>query len=145
LKTPNLLQFITPKADVVFINENMTVRQALEKMDYNKYSVVPVIDEQGLYLGTISEGDLLRFIKNQNSFNISKAESIKINKLPTYRSYKASSINASLTDILNLSISQNFVPLTDDRGVFIGIIKRATILNFLIGFLDENKDRLISD
>ena len=145
MKTPNLLQFITPKADVVFIYENMTVRQALEKMDYNKYSVVPVIDEQGLYLGTISEGDLLRFIKNQNSFNISKAESIKINKLPTYRSYKASSINAPLTDILNLSISQNFVPLTDDRGVFIGIIKRATILNFLIGFLDENKDRLISD
>jgi CBS domain-containing protein len=145
LKTPNLLQFITPKADVVFIFENMTVRQALEKMDYNKYSVVPVIDEQGLYLGTISEGDLLRFIKNENSFNISKAESIKINKIPTYRSYKASSINAPITDIFNLSISQNFVPLTDDRGVFIGIIKRATILNFLIGFLDENKDRLISD
>lgn len=145
MKKPNLLQFITPKADVAFIYEDMTIRQTLEKMDYYKYSVIPVIDDEGIYKGTISEGDLLRFIKNDVNFDIQEAEGVKINKAPRYRPYKALSINVSFDEVFSLSMAQNFVPLTDDRGVFIGIIKRATLLNFLKDFLEENKECLISD
>ena len=38
----NILFFLTPKSDVAFLYDDETLRQALEKMEYHKYSAVPV-------------------------------------------------------------------------------------------------------
>ena len=61
----NILFFLTPKSDVVYINDDETLRQALEKMEHHRYAAVPVINHQGRYVGTLTEGDLLWGIKNQ--------------------------------------------------------------------------------
>jgi hypothetical protein len=55
--------------------------------------------------------------------------------VPRYRPYSNLSINSKLNEIIKLALDQNFIPLTDDRGMFIGIIKRKTILTYLY---DEN-------
>ena len=55
----NILFFLTPKSDVAFLYDDETLRQALEKMEYHKYSAVPVISRSGKYIGTITEGDML--------------------------------------------------------------------------------------
>ncbi len=52
----NILFFLTPKNEVAYIFEDETLRQALEKMEYHKYSAVPVINRRGKYVGTITEG-----------------------------------------------------------------------------------------
>jgi predicted transcriptional regulator len=131
----NILRFITPKADTSFLEEDMTIRQALEKMDYYKFSVIPLVDKNGIYKGTVSEGDLLRFIKNDENFNLKTAENVRLFCVPRYRPYSNLSINSKLNEIIKLALDQNFIPLTDDRGMFIGIIKRKTILTYLY---DEN-------
>ena len=50
--------FLTPKSDVAYIYDNYSLRQVLEKMEYHKYSCIPVIGVDGKYVGTITEGDL---------------------------------------------------------------------------------------
>ena len=49
----NILFFLTPKSEVAYIYEDYTIRQALEKMEYHKYSAIPIISKDGKYVGTI--------------------------------------------------------------------------------------------
>ncbi|MBR7081422.1 MAG: CBS domain-containing protein [Oscillospiraceae bacterium] len=128
----NLFNYFTPKADTFYLQSDATIRQAIEKFDYHKFSVVPLIDKDGFYVSTISEGDILRYIKNEANFDINYAESVSLEEIERYRSYSACKSDASLTDIMQLALQQNFVPIVDDRGMYIGIIKRKTILNHLL-------------
>ena len=102
----------------------------MEKMDYYKYSTIPLLDEDGKYIGTVSEGDLLRFAKNHAEFQIEKLEKASILDVPRYRDYRTLTMESSLSDLVNLSMEQNFIPMVDDRNVFMGIIRRRKILEY---------------
>ena len=124
----NILKFLTPKTETYYLDSHSSVRQALEKFDYYKFSCVPLIDKEGKYITTVSQGDILSFIKNDNNFNIRSAENTNIDDIPKYRPYVALSIDASMEQVLELSLEQNFIPIVDDRGIYLGILKRKTIL-----------------
>ena len=128
----NTIELLTPKSKTFYLDKKATIRQALEKFDFHKFSVVSVIDEQGHFVSTISEGDILRFIKNECHFDIHVAENITIDKVNRYRPYVAINIAAPKEEIFSLSLSQNFVPVVDDRGIFIGIITRSSILKLYL-------------
>ena len=127
-----IMDFFTPKMDTFFLYDDSSIRQALEKFDYHKFTVVPVIYEDGRFAFSISEGDILRYIKDQTSFDLSKAENTKISEIKRYRSYNPININTKLDDIFALSMEQNFIPVVDDRGVYIGLVKRKTIIKYLL-------------
>ena len=55
----NILFFLTPKKEVAYVEETDTLRQVLEKMEYHGYSAIPLLSEDGRYIGTVTEGDLL--------------------------------------------------------------------------------------
>jgi len=55
----NIAFFLTPKKEVAFEKSTCTMRQALEKMEYHRYSAIPILDDKGRYVGTLTEGDLL--------------------------------------------------------------------------------------
>lgn len=128
----NIFSILTPKSQTEFIEYDSTIRQALETFDYHKFSVVPLIDDEGRYVSTLSEGDILRYIKNEAKFNIEIAESVKINTIAKYRTYKAITIDSKMDEVLALAMNQNFVPIVDDRGMYIGIIKRKDIIECYI-------------
>ena len=132
----NLLIFLTPKSETLYLNQNSTVRQTLENFDIHKYSVVPLIDDNGFFVSTISEGDILRFIKNSCKFDISVAEKMKIKDLELYRPYKALPISTPMDEVVRLALEQNFIPIVDDRGVYIGIVKRKSIIDFLLSKIE---------
>ena len=46
------------------------MRQTLEKMEYHRYSSIPIINKKGEYVGTMTEGDLLWSIKNDFNLNL---------------------------------------------------------------------------
>ena len=52
----NVLFFITPKSEVAYLYEDYSLRQALEKMEHYRYSAIPIIDRNGCYVGTMTEG-----------------------------------------------------------------------------------------
>ncbi|MEG1577061.1 MAG: CBS domain-containing protein [Clostridium sp.] len=127
----NILFFLTPKSDVAYINEEDTLRQALEKMEYHKYSAVPVISRQGKYIGTITEGDLLWEIKNKYDFSLKEAERIRIIEVPRRTDNKPVSINSDMDDLMDKVLNQNFIPVLDDQKNFIGIVTRKDMIRYL--------------
>ena len=58
----NLARVMIPKVSTVFLKENQSVRQGWEIMNRNGYTAIPVLDTDGKYIGTVSEGDFLKFI-----------------------------------------------------------------------------------
>lgn len=128
----NIFSFFTSKKETFYLTEKTTIRQALEKFDVHKFSVVPLIADDGTYITTVSEGDILRYIKNQANFDIQVAEQVPVLQIEKYRPYTACAHNVSMDKIVELALNQNFVPIVDDRGLYIGIVKRKDILMQLL-------------
>ena len=124
------MSFLTPKESTYYLDSDSTIRQALEKFDFHKFSIVPLIDEEGHFISTISEGDILRFVKNNCNFDIELAENVRIDELEKYRPYKSLDITCTPKDVFDLLLDQNFIPMVDGRGMFIGIIKRKEVLTY---------------
>ena len=78
----NILFFLKPKGEVAYVHDYCTLRQVLETMEYHRYSCIPMLNKDGKYVGTITEGDLLWFIKKQQNMDIKKAENIFITDFP---------------------------------------------------------------
>ncbi|GAB5617156.1 CBS domain-containing protein [Faecalimonas canis] len=126
----NILFFLKPKSEIAFIHKEDTLRQAIEKMEYHKYSSIPMIDKDGKYVGSITEGDLLLGIKNKYNLNLKEAELIPITEIDRRTDYRAVNINAAIEDLVEKAMDQNFVPVVDDQGNFIGIITRKDIIGY---------------
>lgn len=128
----NVFEVLTPKMSTFHLDTKTTIRQALEKFDVHKFSVVPIIDDDGNYVTTISEGDILRYIKNSCDFNLEKAQNTLVMDIERYRTYKALSQTGTKEEMSELILSQNFIPVVDDRNKYIGIIKRKDVLRRLL-------------
>ncbi len=53
----NIASLLLPKAEVVYVRDDMTLRQGLEKLRRSGFTAIPVIDVEDRYVGVISEGD----------------------------------------------------------------------------------------
>jgi CBS domain-containing protein len=127
----NVAFFLTPKREVVCENLDSTMRQALERMEYHRYAAIPILDEDGKYIGTLTEGDLLWKLKNTPNLDFNNTTKIKIEEIPRRVINNPVHIDSNIEDLIAKSVNQNFVPVVDDNNVFIGIIKRSDILNYI--------------
>lgn len=137
----NVLFFLTPKTKVAYIYDDFTLRQTLEKMERNRFSAVPVLTRDGKYVGTITEGDLLWEIKNKYSLNFKDSENLSIMQIPRRMDNQPVSAETEIEDIISKALNQNFVPVTDDRGIFIGLITRKDIMQY---FFKKTGNTIIS-
>ena len=96
----NILFFLSPKQDLMYVYDDFTLRQTLEKWENNRYASIPVLNRKGEYVGTLTEGDILWGLKKYHGLDLEAA------------------------------MSQNFVPVVDDRGSFIGIVRRQAIIRY---------------
>lgn len=126
----NIAFFLIPKKEVAYIKYESTMRQALEKMEYHRYTAVPIIDNEGRYVGTLTEGDLLWKLKNTPNLTFESTRNIWLKEVPLHQKNQAISINAEMEDIILKSLEQNFVPVVDDNNTFIGIIRRREIIEY---------------
>lgn len=137
-KKVNILFFLLPKNNVEYVYDNYSIRQVLEKMDFHRYSAIPIISKDGKYVGTISEGDILMFIKHQPD-TFDKLANINILSVPRYRDTTSIKIDKNMDDLVTLIYQQNFVPVVDDYGSFIGIITRKKVIEYLINKINSNE------
>ena len=133
----NIMFFLKPKSDLAFIDDYHTLRHSLEIMEYNKYSCVPILNKEGKYVGSITEGDLLWSLKELDLFNIKEAESISIMKIKRRVDYQCVTAESNMEDLIGRAMEQNFVPVIDDQGHFIGIITRRDIIGYCYDRLKE--------
>ena len=125
----NILRFIIPKSSVQTVRADNTVRQASETMKYHRYTALPVLDDEGRYLGTVRSDDLFRYYFDRKDAKDSERDSVMAAVDPHY--LKPLYHNASLDRLMEEVIEHNFVPVVDDRGCFIGIVLRRDVLDFL--------------
>ena len=110
----NLLFFLTPKQDVLYIYEDFTLRQTLEKWSNQRYATIPVLG-----------------MKNLHGLDLEASEDVPISSFPRRRDYKAVTVTTDMPTLLKAAIEQNFVPVVDDRNVFIGMVRRTVLLREL--------------
>lgn len=131
----NIAFFLRPKISVAYLYSDYTIRQSLEKMRHYGYTAIPVINREGRYVGTVSEGDFLWYLtdcfRNREDMNQKKLEETPLAKLLRTDMYKPMKITANVDELLNLAMNQNFVPVVDDLGSFIGIVTRRDIIKHL--------------
>ena len=125
----NIASFLSPKEEVTFLRDDMTIRQGLEKMKRYGYTAVPVIDAEDRYVGVVSEGDFLWNILNHNSeldtITMKSLEKLSVRDIIQSGKIRPVCIDTNMEELLGQAQMQNFVPVIDDRNVFIGIITRS--------------------
>ena len=132
----NILFFLTPKCDVAYVKEEDSLRNTLEKMEFHRYSAIPVLSKDGKFAGTLTEGDLLWEIKNQLNLDLKEAEKVLVKDIPMRKHFETVGINSSMEGLVARSLTQNFVPVVDDLGHFIGIVKRRDLMDYLYRHAD---------
>lgn len=136
----NILSLLIPKKDVCFLTSGETIAQGLDTLRATRYSSVPLLDEEGYYVGTITAGDLLWHLEK---YGFENAKTQQIKKVSRTRDYSPVGVLAPIDDLIKTSLGQNFIPILDDRNFFIGIVTRKDLIAKFIE--KEKEEKIITD
>ena len=134
----NILRFLIPKSQVAFIQNDCSVRQGLEKMRYHGYNALPVIDAEGRYVGMVKDGDFLWLIVDRGGSDLVALEDIPLAKIIRQDNPPVKN-SAPMTELLERVKENNFVPVIDDRNMFVGIVTRKRIFDYCNAHMKELK------
>lgn len=126
----NIFFLLTPKIHSAYLEDDFTVRQCLEKMKHHGYTAMPVIDQAGHYVGTVNEGDFLWHLLDTGKYDIKDQERYALKSIMRDNWNLPVRIDASIPVLIERVMEQNFVPVIDDRGMFMGIVTRKTIFKY---------------
>ncbi len=134
----NALNFLKHKSEVVFVYEDYSVRRAMDEFRVSGYTALPILSRDGRYTGSITEGDFLRFLLRYDLIDMAETEQIEVRELPRRVDNRPILVDARMEDLMNIVMQQNFVPMVDGRGVFMGIVTRSDILGYFSKQLCKN-------
>ena len=130
----NIAYFLLPKNRVAYLYDDYTFRQGLEKMRHHGYTAIPVISRDGKYVGTVSEGDFLwRLVSDERdsrTCSMKELEQLRVRDILRESQYLPVRITVSMEELLSSAMNQNFIPVVDDTGSFIGIVTRKDIIRY---------------
>ena len=133
----SIVFLLTPKEEVIYEKVNSTMRQAFERMRYYKYTAVPILDERGMYVGTLTEADLFSKLKNTPNLKYRNTNKVLISEVPRNVVNKPVRIDSNIEDLIHYAKSKEFIPVVDDNNIFIGVIKKSDILKCCCGIMSQ--------
>ncbi|MDQ0658516.1 CBS-domain-containing membrane protein [Paenibacillus sp. DS2363] len=122
--------FLLPKAEVAYIKSTASMKDAIEQLESQHYTAIPVIDQDGKYVATLSEGDLLWKMRNTPGLTFDTMDQVQVHEINNRVYNECVFIEAEMEDMLTLAADQNFVPVVDVDRVFLGIIRRKDIIEY---------------
>lgn len=128
----NISFYLLPKSEVAHVHEEDTVGQALRVIRKKGFQAVPVIDKDGKYRGTVTEGDFLWALTCDYHNDLDTMNKTSVRSLRKRWDYHAVSIEANISELNEYIVNQNYVPVVDSRDIFIGIITRKAIITELL-------------
>ena len=128
----NIAFLLKPKSQVAYLTEGSSFRQGMEKLRRHGYTAIPVISKEGVYLGCISEGDFLWNIMSLGSLETHDLEQARIDDIISKDRMPPVRVTANAEELVSHALEQNFVPVVDDRNMFVGIITRRALLSYCI-------------
>lgn len=105
----NIIPFITLDTE--------SVRSAICKIDSNEEGIIFCVQDNGLLLGVLTDGDFRRWVLSQNHPDLDQSVSKIIN-----RQFVSAQLGESMERISALSMRHiKFIPLLDSRGRFVAL------------------------
>lgn len=138
----NIAFFLTPKQDVACLYDDFTLRQSLEKLRRCGYTAIPVITRDNQYVGTVSEGDFLWYLVADGKLrksSMAQLEEAHLRDVIRQDYNPPVTINTDVDMLLQRAMQQNFIPVVDDLGSFIGIVTRKDIIKYFAEEKTENE------
>ncbi len=134
----NIAYFLTPRQDVVSLYDDNTLRKGLEILRSSGYTSMPVTTRDNVYAGVVSVADFLWYLVpdptvERADIPLNSVEGRYVSDIMDRSSNPAVSITASAEELMDRILSHNFVPVVDDRGLFIGIVTRRNIMQYYLG------------
>ena len=126
--TVNIARIMIPKVSVAVVHADDTVRQGLEIMKYHRYTSIPVLDDQDVYLGSVTEGDFLRHILSSGTTEMKDHERYRIKEIFRPNFCAPLPICATIEELVSRALDQNYVPIVDGRGCMCGIVTRRALI-----------------
>lgn len=124
----NVLFFLTPKSDVIYIFDDYKITKVMDIMEETGYTALPIIDRQGHYVGTLTEGDILWTMRKNPELNLDCIGEIVVSNMQRKTEIEPVRGSADMIDLIKIALKQNYVPVVDDNNIFIGIITRQDII-----------------
>ena len=113
---------IDKKIASYLVLDQESIRDALNKISSNKEGMVVCVDNAGLLLGILTDGDFRRWISTERNPELDNPVGIIINRdIVSARVTDSAERMASL-----LSRQVHFLPLTDKEGRCIALVRKRT-------------------
>lgn len=112
--------------EMVTIDNNKTVLEAIDTMKMLNISQIPVI-QQGMVIGKLTEGDILNALLEKPAIRSAKVSSIQTSSFPFV------DLNTSIDRISGLINKENSAVLVEDENGKIEIITQYDIINAISG------------
>ncbi|CAM4129456.1 hypothetical protein AT575_06610 [Streptococcus penaeicida] len=134
----HLVNYLIPADDLAIFIDTHNSDHVMLLLVNNGFSRVPVLTKDRQYRGTISISDILNYqVKNQltdwelNQTDIGEMVNTKIEAIP---------MTSSLTHIMHKLVDYPFLPVVNEKNLFVGIITRKSILKALNSLLHDFTD-----
>ena len=119
------------QTDIITVSEQASVREAVAILTEKRITGLPVVNEDGSFVGIISEKDILLMAYHKivgtcdEAMNSRKVTDVMTSKVVSYRS------EDNLADVCQCFMDYPFrrVPILDD-GRLVGLISRKDIVTF---------------
>ena len=114
---------------VTYLYDDYSLRKGLTKLLESGFSSLTVLTREGKYTGMVSEGDFLRYLA-ERAHSAQELHEAKLTTILHTNRARAVPITTSMEELLSLAAEQNFVPVVDDYGSFVGIVRRSDIIRY---------------
>ena len=131
----NLAFFLKPKSMVTYLYDDCSLQRGLNRLRGSGYAALPVLSRDGKYQGVVSEGDFLWYLADGEHRPTALRDAKLRDILHTDRA-RPMPVTTSMDDLLLCAMEQNFVPVIDDVGSFIGIVGRSDIIGYFVKRLE---------
>ena len=127
--------------EVIYLNEDNTIYDAINLLAKNKIGALPVVKNQKILCGIISERDIIRELANDIKKNLKKSivSTIMTSKVITCNKYTKSD---ELMDIMTVNKIRH-IPIIEEESL-IGIISIGDVVKRLIEKFNLENDYLKS-
>ena len=129
----NIAKIMIPKSLTVFLHDGDSVRQGIESLGNHSFTALPVLDGNGVYIGSVTEGDFLRCLLAEGTADKKELENLRIRDILRRDFCPPLSIDEEQDQVIDSVLRQNFVPIVDARNVFCGIVTRRRLIAYLTG------------
>ena len=110
--------------------------------NYRRRKLLQELEQARAIMESASQHDFLTGLPNRSKL-MKDLEQLRVRDILRGNHYPPVRITVSMEELLNSAMNQNFIPVVDDSGSFIGIVTRKDIIRYFATEKDNEKPYLL--